>query len=100
MSSGAVRSDGVPTVRMELGDGRSIQGFVNEGYGPVVDKFLANFVERSDLGAACAVYGTGRQVVDLWGGLADSRTQRPWEAETAAEQVDRFIQTHVSTASK
>ena len=44
-----------PTVRMELGDGRSIQGFVNEGYGPVVDKFLANFVERSDLGAACAV---------------------------------------------
>jgi len=43
MSSGAVRSDGVPTVRMELGDGRCIQGFVNEGYGPVVDKFLANF---------------------------------------------------------
>jgi len=33
MRSGAVRSDGVPTVRMELGDGQSIQGLVNEGYG-------------------------------------------------------------------
>ena len=55
MSSGAVRSRGVPTVRMELGDGRSIQGFVDEGYGPVVDKFLDNFLERRDLGAACSV---------------------------------------------
>jgi len=99
MSSGA-RSSGVPSVRIELADGQRIQGFVDEGYGPVVDTFRENFLERRDLGAACSVYVAGRQVVDLWGGLADRRTQRPWEAETAAEQVDRFIQTHVSTASK
>ena len=84
MSSGVARSRDAPIVRMEIADGRRIHGFVDEGYGPVVDTFRANFLERSDLGAACAVYVAGRQVVDLWGGLADRRTQRPWEAETAA----------------
>jgi CubicO group peptidase (beta-lactamase class C family) len=83
MSSGA-RSSGVPSVRIELADGRRIQGFVDEGYRPVVEVFLANFLERSDLGAACSVYVAGRRVVDLWGGLADRRTPRQWEAETAA----------------
>lgn len=77
-------SNGVPSVRMELADGRRIQGFVDEGYGPVVDAFCANFAERGDLGAACAVYLAGRPVVDLWGGLADRRSMRPWDAQTAA----------------
>ena len=82
--SGAARSSGVPSVRIELADGRRIQGFVDEGYGSVVDTFRANFLERRDLGAACSVYVAGRLVVDLWGGLADRRTQRQWAAETAA----------------
>ena len=73
MSSGA-RSSGVPSVRIELADGRRIQGFVDEGYGSVVDTFRANFLERRDLGAACSVYVAGRLVVDLWGGLADRST--------------------------
>jgi CubicO group peptidase (beta-lactamase class C family) len=74
----------VPSVQIELADGRRIQGFADEGYGPVVDAFRANFLERRDLGAACSVYVAGRRVVDLWGGLADRRTQRQWDAETAA----------------
>ena len=77
-------SSGVPPVRIELADGRRIRGFVDEGYGAIVDTFRANFLERRDLGAACSVYVTGRLVVDLWGGLADRKTQRQWEAETAA----------------
>jgi CubicO group peptidase (beta-lactamase class C family) len=84
MTGRAVRSGGVPGVQIELDNGRRIEGFVDEGFGPVVDEFLANFVERRDLGAACAVYVAGRPVVDLWGGLADSRTRRQWQAETAA----------------
>jgi CubicO group peptidase (beta-lactamase class C family) len=84
MSSEVARSRGASDVRLELADGRRSQGFVDEGYGPVADAFYANFLERGDLGAACAVYVAGRKVVDLWGGLADRRTQRPWEAETSA----------------
>jgi CubicO group peptidase (beta-lactamase class C family) len=69
---------------VELGDDRRIRGFVDEGYGRVMDAFVANFVERHDLGAGCAVYVSGRQVVDIWGGLADRRTQRPWARDTSA----------------
>lgn len=72
-----------PTVEtIDLGDGHRIAGFVDEGFGPVLDTFRANFLERGDLGAACAVYHDGRLVVDLWGGIADRRTGRPWDHDT------------------
>jgi CubicO group peptidase (beta-lactamase class C family) len=67
-----------------LHDGRRVHGFVDDGFEPVMDTFVANFVERQDLGAACAVYVGGRPVVDVWGGTADRRTGRPWEHDTAA----------------
>lgn len=69
---------------VDLGDGRRIAGFVDEGFGPVLETFRANFLERGDLGAACAVYRNGRPVVDLWGGIADRRSGRVWDRETAA----------------
>jgi CubicO group peptidase (beta-lactamase class C family) len=69
---------------IELGDGRRIHGFVDDGFGSVMDAFVANFAERGDLGAGCVVYLDGRPVVDLWGGRADRRTGRPWEHDTAA----------------
>jgi CubicO group peptidase (beta-lactamase class C family) len=69
---------------IELDDGRRIHGFVDDGFGSVMDTFVANFVERGDLGAGCAVYVDGRPAVDLWGGLADRRTGAPWEHDTAA----------------
>jgi CubicO group peptidase (beta-lactamase class C family) len=37
-----------------------------------------------DLGAAFAVHVGGELVVDLWGGVADRHTGRPWERETPA----------------
>jgi CubicO group peptidase (beta-lactamase class C family) len=67
-----------------LGDGRRIQGIVEHGFGAVMDAFLMNFAERQDCGSGCTVYVAGNAVVDLWGGYADSRTRRPWDADTAA----------------
>jgi CubicO group peptidase (beta-lactamase class C family) len=69
---------------IDLAGGRRIHGFVDEGFGRLLEVFVANFVERHDVGAGCAVLIGGRTVVDLWGGLADRRTQRPWEPDTAA----------------
>lgn len=70
--------------RLTLDDGRHVQGFVDDGFGPVVDTFVANFRERNDVGAACCVVIDGRPVVELWGGLADARSGRPWRRHTAA----------------
>lgn len=75
--------DGGPDA-IRLPDGRRIAGFVDAGFGPVMDAFVANFVERHDLGAGCTVYRGGRPVVDVWGGIADPRSRRAWSARTVA----------------
>ena len=59
-----------------------IDGTSAEGYEAVRDAFAANFVDPGELGAAVAVVADGRLVVDLWGGLADAHTERPWEEGT------------------
>jgi CubicO group peptidase (beta-lactamase class C family) len=59
-----------------------IAGGVEEGYGKVADAFRRNFTQRGEVGAACAVYRNGRNVVDLWGGYRDGRTRDRWEEET------------------
>ncbi len=69
---------------IQLDDGRRIHATVEDGFGPIVDAFVANFVERHDLGAGCAVYVDGHRVADLWGGIADSRTSRAWGHDIAA----------------
>jgi CubicO group peptidase (beta-lactamase class C family) len=67
-----------------LDDGRFVHGFVDEGFTAVADAFVGCFEQQSDLGSACAVYVDGRPVVDIWGGIADARTGRAWEHDTAA----------------
>jgi CubicO group peptidase (beta-lactamase class C family) len=69
---------------IDLGDGRTVRGFADVGYGPVIDTFRANYLLRHDLGSACTAYVGGRRVVELWGGIADRRTGRAWNRETAA----------------
>ncbi len=59
-----------------------IGGDVEPGFGPVADAFRANFVDRGELGAACAVHQDGRSVVDLWGGHRDPGRTMPWERDT------------------
>ncbi len=66
--------------------GVSVQGHVAAGWGKVADAFRANFEEPpGEVGAACCVYVGGRPVVDLWGGLADSKTNRPWSEDTIVQ---------------
>ncbi len=59
-----------------------IHGFCDERFAGVRDAFTANFDRGADIGASVAVYVDGEPVVDLWGGLADPETDRPWERDT------------------
>ncbi|MFD7508381.1 serine hydrolase domain-containing protein [Streptomyces sp. NPDC059853] len=60
----------------------AINGEVAAGFEPVREAFAANFLRRGDVGAAVCVYLDGRPVVDLWGGVADPDTGRPWTRDT------------------
>ncbi|MGW5465684.1 serine hydrolase domain-containing protein [Streptomyces sp. NPDC003996] len=60
----------------------TIYGEVAPGFEPVRAAFMENFTRHGDLGAAVCVYRNGRSVVDLWGGVADVETGRPWTRDT------------------
>ena len=60
------------------------QGFTEPGFEGVRDVFDQNFADGSEVGAAFAAYHRGRKVVDLWGGVADEATGRPWNEDTIA----------------
>lgn len=60
----------------------AVQGHAEPGWGAVADAFAANFAEHGDVGAAVCLYADGRPVVDLWGGVADPATGRPWASDT------------------
>lgn len=55
---------------------------VAPGLEAVVEEFDRNFTERDDLGAALAVVQDGELIVDVWAGLAERRSERPWTADT------------------
>jgi CubicO group peptidase (beta-lactamase class C family) len=59
-----------------------VGGFVAPGFESVREAFLENLRERGELGAAFAVARGDEPVVDLWGGIADRATGRPWQADT------------------
>ena len=60
----------------------TIHGEVAAGFEPVREAFAANFAQHGDIGAAVCVYQYGQPVVDLWGGVADPETSRPWTRDT------------------
>ncbi|MFG3442378.1 serine hydrolase domain-containing protein [Nonomuraea sp. NPDC047897] len=51
-------------------------------FSRVREVFERHFTDGEELGAAFAVYLDGELVVDLWGGLADRHTGRPWRRDT------------------
>jgi len=59
-------------------------GFVASGYEAVADEFHNAFACNPTMGAALAIRVDGHPVVDLWGGLADARTEQPWKEDTAS----------------
>src|SRR5437764_830282 len=48
----------------------------------VRDEFERNLRERGEVGASVCAIVDGETVVDLWGGVADRATGRPWEGDT------------------
>jgi len=61
-----------------------VEGTVDTGFEAVADAFRANFVDEHEVGAAVCVYRNGRPVVDVYGGLADADSKRPWQRDTMA----------------
>ena len=62
-----------------------IQGRIDPAFARVKDVFKANFAEDAEfpeVGAAIAVVADGMEVVNLWGGLADVESARPWTQDT------------------
>jgi CubicO group peptidase (beta-lactamase class C family) len=59
-----------------------IGGSTAPGFEEVRTAFAANLTGGQEVGAAVTVYLHGRKVVDLWGGIADPETGRPWERDT------------------
>jgi CubicO group peptidase (beta-lactamase class C family) len=60
----------------------AIGGTVAPGFERVAEAFERNFADGLEVGAACAVRVGGEQVVDLWGGIADPATGRPYDGDT------------------
>jgi CubicO group peptidase (beta-lactamase class C family) len=59
-----------------------IEGFAAAEFQDVRREFERNFAERGELGAACAVYHRGQNVVDLWGGHRCGKNGSPWTERT------------------
>ena len=57
------------------------QGFVKPGFLPVLRTFEGHLASGEEIGAAFSVYHQGQLVVDLWGGLADARSMKPWDRD-------------------
>lgn len=60
----------------------AIAGEVAPGFEPVRAAFARNFEHHGEVGAACVAMHRGAVVVDLWAGLADAQSGRPWERDT------------------
>ncbi len=63
---------------------RAVQGEVAPGFERVRETLEQQFANNEHIGAGVCVYHHGKKVVDLWGGLADEDTKRPWERDTMA----------------
>ncbi|GII78201.1 esterase [Sphaerisporangium rufum] len=60
------------------------QGHCDPRFARVREVFERQFADGRQLGASFAVHLHGEPVVDLWGGVADRHTGRPWERGTPA----------------
>ena len=63
-------------------DAGSISGRCHPRFSRVRDEFVRNFTDRGEVGASVTVIIDGETVVDLWGGIARTDTDAPWEADT------------------
>lgn len=61
-----------------------IQGWTGAGFEPVAEAFSRAFEGRPNMGAALSVRHQGKEIMSLWGGVADERDQSPWSDTTAS----------------
>ncbi len=62
----------------------TVEGICDAAFAPLADEFVRNFTERGEVGASLALTREGHTVVDLWGGMADAASQRPWQRDTVS----------------
>jgi CubicO group peptidase (beta-lactamase class C family) len=62
----------------------TVHGSVKPGFESVEAAFRENFERRGEVGASACAWFEGEKVVDLWGGLADRESSRPWDEDTLA----------------
>ena len=62
----------------------TLRGVAAPGLDSLVDEFAANFSERGEVGASLCVMRNGEPLLDIWGGIADAETARPWERDTVS----------------
>jgi CubicO group peptidase (beta-lactamase class C family) len=60
----------------------AVSGHCDPQFGRVAKALRASFARGEETGAAVCVYSGDRLVADLWGGLADPRSGRPWQQDT------------------
>jgi CubicO group peptidase (beta-lactamase class C family) len=68
--------------RLTLEAPRPARGRYADGFGAIARRFAQNLESGEELGGAVSVYHHGAQVVDLWGGLAEVATERPWNRDS------------------
>ncbi len=61
-----------------------VQGTIEPGFEALRDLLEEQFAKGEHIGAGVSVYHHGRKVVDVWGGLANEDTKKPWERDTMA----------------
>ncbi|HUN50552.1 MAG TPA: serine hydrolase domain-containing protein [Candidatus Sulfotelmatobacter sp.] len=61
-----------------------VEGGCAPAFMPVAEEFVRNFTARGEVGASLALTLEGRIMVDLWGGLADPASKRPWQRDTVS----------------
>ena len=57
-------------------------GVSTSGFSAVGEQFNMNFSHRGEVGASVCVIVDGRTVVNLWGGVADVESGKPWNKDT------------------
>ena len=61
-----------------------VHGFCEAGFESVLNEFVKNFNDRSEVGASVCVQVDGQIKVDLWGGLSSDDDKTPWQKDTVS----------------
>lgn len=59
-----------------------VQGAVADGFEKIQKTFQEIISQAPDSGAAISIWHKGKNVVNLWGGLADKDAKKPWQQDT------------------